>query len=285
MTRTQSKKRINIKLIITILVIVVSILFFIALFFIITFNSKEKNFAVLNALEGKDYKKAENYSTVVIDPDNFSYDELNKLKSSGTLTYAYINVGALETFRDYYEDFKQIKVKKYEGFDDEFFVDVTDLSWQEHIINLCNEALNEGYDGFFLDNIDVYEETGAGKDSFDALSKILLDVKSIGLPVILNGGKAFVEDYIESGYPAYLICDGIAQEEVFSSYDPASKKYKKSDASSRKEYLEYLDARKSDGTEIYLIEYTKNPFIKFEAMYKATSSNWNIYVTDSIELK
>ena len=268
-----------------IIIIVIVVLFFIVLFLTLTFHAKNSSFAVLNALHGKNYKKAEKYETVVIDPDNFSSEELQELKSSGTLCYAYINVGSLETFRDYYDDFKTLEKKKYDGFDDEFWVDVTDASWQQHISDLCDECINAGYDGFFLDNIDVYDELGEDEETFTSLSNILLIVKSTGFPVIINGGKDFVKAYIKSGSPAYLICDGICQESVYSSYDADTKKYGRNDATSTKEYLKYLDARKKDGLEIYLIEYTKNPLIKCEAMFKAVNSKWNIYVADSIELK
>lgn len=268
-----------------IIVIAVLIVFFVVLFLALTFRAKNSSFAVLNALDGKNYKKAEKYDTVVIDPDNFSSDEFTELKSSGTLCYAYINVGSLETFRSYYDDFKALEKKKYDGFDDEFWVDVTDSAWQQHIADLCDDCINEGYDGFFLDNVDVYQELGEDEEIFHALSNILLNVKSTGFPVIINGGKDFIKAYIKSGSPAYLICDGICQESVYSSYNADTKKYGRNDASSTKEYLKYLDARKKDGLEIYLIEYTKNPFIKCEAMFKAINSKWNIYVTDNIELK
>lgn len=284
MADTNANKKINLKLIITIIVIAILIVFFVAIFFILTFNSKNANFAVLNALDGKEYEKAEKYAMVVVDPDNFSDDELMNLKSYGTICYAYVNVGALETFRSYYEDFKRDSLKKYDGFDDEYWVDVTDESWQTHISDLCLDFINRGYDGFFLDNMDVYSELDEAEAAYNALFHIVSDVKGTGFPVILNGGMDFMNAYLDTGFPAYLICDGVAQEEVYSSYDPSTKKYGKSDSSSKKEYLKYLDERKADGLEIYLIEYTKNPFLRFEALLKATTSNWNVYVTDDILL-
>lgn len=280
--KKQNKKK-NLALAIAVIVIIVAV--FVLLFLALIINSKNSSFGVFNALDGKDYKKAEKFDTVVIDPDNFTYDELSELKSSGTLCYAYINVGSIETFRSYYDDFKALEKKKYEGFEDEFWIDVTDSSWQQHILGLCDNCINDGYDGFFLDNIDVYEVLGEDDEVFDALSNILLNVKATGFPVIINGGRDFVESYIETGDPAYLICDGIAQEGVYTSYNPETKKYGKSDASSRKEYLDFLDARKDEGLEIYLIEYTKNPILKAEAILRAMNSKWNVYVTDSIELK
>ena len=44
---------------------------------------------------------------VVLEPSNFSPEQIREIKAEGTKVYGYLNIGALENFRPYYEDFKK----------------------------------------------------------------------------------------------------------------------------------------------------------------------------------
>ena len=70
----------------------------------------------------------------MIDADNFSADDIRQLHSQGNkMIYSYLNVGSLESFRDYYPEFKDITIGDYENWPEEKWIDVTDEGWQDHI--------------------------------------------------------------------------------------------------------------------------------------------------------
>ena len=53
------------------------------------------------------------YETVVIDAQYFSAEEIMSFKESGHKVYSYINVGALEDYRDYYSKYEFLSYIHY----------------------------------------------------------------------------------------------------------------------------------------------------------------------------
>ena len=52
--------------------------------------------------------------------------------SRGVYVYGYLNVGAVESGRSYYENFHHIRLAKYSGWDGEYWINPTAKEWQEH---------------------------------------------------------------------------------------------------------------------------------------------------------
>lgn len=71
--------------------------------------------------------------------------------------YGYLNIGAVEEYREYYGRFERLTLGVYEDWPDERWVDVSDAEWQTFLIQeLAPKYAALGLDGFFLDNADVY---------------------------------------------------------------------------------------------------------------------------------
>jgi cysteinyl-tRNA synthetase len=90
-----------------------------------------------------------------------------KTKANGgkRLVLSYLNIGAAENWRYYWR--KGWKLgnpswikKKYEGYDDEFYVEYWNPEWQKIITGNKNSYIRKivdaGFDGAFLDNIEAY---------------------------------------------------------------------------------------------------------------------------------
>ena len=78
--------------------------------------------------------------------------------------YGYLNVGSVEFGRSYYDKFKGIRLGRYDGWDGEYWVDVTDKAWQEHCIALAKQIKATGTIGVYLDNTDIYYMCAEGFD-------------------------------------------------------------------------------------------------------------------------
>ena len=81
----------------------------------------------LNISEDNLYKLY-NYDIVVIDAQNFSKKAINVLKSKGITVYSYLNIGSIENFRPYYNNFKNIILKNYENWEEEYWIDISNLN-------------------------------------------------------------------------------------------------------------------------------------------------------------
>lgn len=116
---------------------------------------------------------ATNYDLVIIDlffEDNaFTSDDLArmKIKANGgkRLVIAYINIGAAEKYRYYWKKswFRHHPTwlkRKYEGYDDEFWVKFWNKDWEEIIYgndsSYIQKIIDTGFDGAYLDNVEAY---------------------------------------------------------------------------------------------------------------------------------
>jgi uncharacterized protein (TIGR01370 family) len=133
--------------------------------------------------------------------------------SRGVWVYGYLNVGALEKQRPYYEKLKHLRLAKYEGWDGEYWIDPTAREWQEHILSLAKQIKATGAIGLYLDNTDIYYEIlkrqiskqysrnlPSAQAVYTALANIILKINALGLIVMPNGGDTFVRKFISLQY-------------------------------------------------------------------------------------
>lgn len=194
------------------------------------------------------------FKTVVLSPGSFTKENLLYLHRAGTKAYAYINVGALENYNPEYSRFKDLALAPYENWEDESWVDVSNKDWQNYLTeNVAKEIAELGFDGFFLDNFDVYYLFPEEK-IYQGLHSVLSGLQKYNMPIILNGGDSYVSRAIKEN-PANLPFHGVNQEDVFTSYNFDTDTSSVQDADSRSYYQNYLERAKSSGLSIYILEY------------------------------
>ncbi|WP_068267448.1 endo alpha-1,4 polygalactosaminidase [Caviibacter abscessus] len=101
------------------------ILIFILFFSIFSFTN---DFGIF--IGEKKLDKLSKYKMVVIDATYYSKDEIKSLKDKNIKVYSYINIGSVETFRPYYRKFKNKIIKKYDNWNNEFWIDITNKNWK-----------------------------------------------------------------------------------------------------------------------------------------------------------
>ncbi len=225
------------------------------------------------------------YSHIVIEAQNYSKEEIENYKGNyGRYVLGYLNVGSLEGFRDYYNDFADLSLGEYENWPGEVWVDVSDERWQDFIIDeLAPELLEKGVDGFFVDNCDVYYNYPA-EENYRGLVIIMESLKSMGVPVFINGGEDFLDTYIAMGGTFTDVADGINQESVFSKYDFENECFGKQDEEETEYYKARLADYKTQGAYIMLTEYTDDPRVIHQIKTFCYEKDYGFYITDSIEL-
>lgn len=116
---------------------------------------------------------ATNFDVVLIDlffeDQELTASDIQSLKTKANggkrLVIAYMNIGAAETYRYYWQEkWKKgrpnwIK-KEYDGYPDEYWVKFWKDDWKEIIYgndaSYTKKLLNAGFDGAYLDNVEVY---------------------------------------------------------------------------------------------------------------------------------
>lgn len=128
------------------------------------FSSKED---MMNAV------LATNFDVILMDlffnETEFTSSEVNQMKKKANggqrLVISYINIGSAEKFRYYWKKGWGLHhplwlKRKYDGYDDEFWVKFWKKDWQDIIYGNENsymkKILNAGFDGAYLDNVEAY---------------------------------------------------------------------------------------------------------------------------------
>ena len=198
--------------------------------------------------------KLNNYNIVVIEPEEFSSKDVTQLKTAGKTVWGYLNIGSIEKNRSYYEKFRKYTIGKYDGWPDERWIDISKSEWQDYVVEkLAKKYVNMGYQGFYVDNLDVYSEKGKKNKLYKGGSAILQRLKALNVTVMVNGADEFVLRTIKDGTTSKLM-DAINQEEVFTKNNG-----KKQNESETKYYKEYLKTIKQNTQlRVFLLEYGTN---------------------------
>ncbi len=218
----------------------------------------DTSYGVFLGIEPKDIARTLDYDTIVIDAQYFSPEQIASLHQSGHTVYSYINIGSVEDFRPYYNDYAAYTIADYENWEGERWVDVSKDVWKDFILKkLAPEILAKGIDGLFVDNADIYyiKET---KEIFNGVADILKGLQSMDTYVSINGGDTFVMEYIEKGGRFSDIADAVNQETVFSAIEWEEERFSQNPEKERAYFQKYVETVAANGGDIYLLEYTKD---------------------------
>lgn len=226
------------------------------------------------------------YGTVVIDAEYFTQEDIQKLQQGGARVYSYLNIGSIETFREAYPRFKSDTLMAYEGWPEEFWVDVSQAQWQQFIKESADALFEKGIDGFFLDNADVYYQFNT-PEIYEGLVTMIAQLNTYGLDIIINGGDIFVtQAVLEPPHPEVYIT-GVNQECVFTSIDFENDRLIKQEDETSLYYREYLSRCKDAGLAVYLTEYAnKNASaLRREIENYSVADGFFYYISGSKELE
>ncbi len=242
-----------------------------------------RDYGVFIGMNEKDSGKMMQYSIVVIEPSEFSAEKIERLHDAGKTVYGYLNIGSVEEYRPYYDLFKELRLGVYENWPDENWVDAASPDWQKFIIyELGKKYADMGFDGFFLDNADVFYFYPT-EEIFSGLCEILCGLGKYNLKLMINGGDTFVSRCISEGTSSELF-DGINQETVFTSIDFDNHKYGIQAKEETEYFKNYLEKAKECGLSVYLLEYRADRQLsrKIDLYCKKNGFLW--YNAEGIEL-
>ena len=232
----------------------------------------------------EDLASLKDYKTVVIDAQYYSKAEIRAFQAAGHVVYTYLNVGSLEEFRAYFSEYKDLALGKYENWDEESWIDVSDRRWQDLLtLELIPSLLEKEVDGFFVDNCDVYYYYPTAQ-ILDGLTAIMRSLVGTGKAVLVNGGDAFLDAYCGRGGQWNDVITGINQETVFSKILWDGDRFGTASREDREYFQDYIERYAAKGADIYLLEYTRERRLIAEIRDYCRTKGFEYYVSDSVEL-
>lgn len=132
---------------------------------------------------------------IAIEPEDYSDAEIAALKQSGAKVLAYLSIGSVSDEISYYKTLKPYTLRKLDDWPHERYLDLRQPVVREWIQKRARELKARGFDGWWLDNVDVYEEYRS-TEMFRALVSAIHGVKALGGYVMINGGMVFLTDLL-----------------------------------------------------------------------------------------
>lgn len=224
-----------------------------------------------------------NYDVLVIDAELLTAKDIDVIHQNGNNEiYSYLNIGSVEDFRSYYEEFLPFTIGEYEDWDNEKWIDVSSEKWQTHIVEAADELVDKGVSGLFVDNTDVYYVFHEQK-IYNALLDIFNAFTEKGIKVIVNGGDVFISEVINNcSIPTCI--NAVNQETVFTSINFDDKSFGENNWENREYFIEYLNVCKQNGMDVLLIEYGANDKLRKKVMDYCNKNDYVCYFADSLAL-
>ena len=251
-----------------------------------TIEEREEAVSKYGVFIGANYEQLDvsQYDIIVIDAVYYSKEEIERLQQKGMVVYTYLNVGSLEDFRDFYFDYQQLILGEYENWLGEYWIDVSNVAWQNHIVELAASLVDKGVDGFFIDNTDVYYHYHT-PDIFQGLITILNQLSEYEKDILINGGDIFVAEAILAVEEPLVKITGVNQECVFTKIDFEKGELMQQSAEDTNYYQEYLKRCRSKDLKVYLLEYTTDETLVQSIEEYCHTYECQYYIASSIDLQ
>ncbi|OQV19702.1 hypothetical protein BV898_06243 [Hypsibius exemplaris] len=230
--------------------------------------------------------KADSFKYHIVDPDDtgLTKDQVTQLKNQGKIILAYISVGAVENYRDFWQ--KNWREGNPVWLDKEilpdwpgnFHVKYWMPELQGIIINFMrNHILAKGYSGIYLDGVDTYyfyEEQGrqtAAQEMIQYIGQLRQAAQAVqpGTLVFPQNG---VELYQYANYRPLV--DGFGIEDTWTDGDSKQDQY------NTNEVLKYMRMAKKDGKTILSVDYPKKSANVCSYYQKCFAEGWSCAVND-----
>ena len=147
--------------------------------------------------KAKRLKQVANPCIVVIEPEDFTKDEIKALKEKGYTVLGYLSIGSVSDEQPlYFNKLRPYTLKRLEDWPHEYYLDLRRTAVRDWCVSRAKEIKALKCDGWWLDNVDVYEEYESSA-TYNAVISTLRRIKGLGGYVMINGGSKFLSDKMD----------------------------------------------------------------------------------------
>lgn len=243
------------------------------------------NYKVYLSTKIKPDKLAKGSGIIVLEPDDYSSKEIKAIRAKGYTVLGYISVGTIEKERPWFKKYKKYALKRLKDWPNEYFADLTKKEWRDFLIAKAKGIKNKGCNGWWADNIDVYEYYPSN-GMFNGVCSALESIRILGGYLMINGGSRFLKRAFATDRSIPYI-NGYTQEEVFSriiSYSGKGK-FGKQTAEESKYYKSIISLALKHNIPTYLLEYTRDNKVKEQIKkYRAEKKCSGYYISGDVNL-
>ena len=196
------------------------------------------------------------FDLVVVDGEEARAAEVDALHGQGTTVLGYLSVGTIERWRSWYRRIRRYRLGASAHWKDEWYADVAQGGYRRRIAReIAPRLLDKGFDGLFLDNVDMVE-TRRHREHRHGMAQLvgLLDglVSQDGRFLFAQNGHDILD---RLGIAARL--DGWNREDVTWTYDFGRRRYVRRAAGATRRALAELRDFAARGLTVTATDYTR----------------------------
>lgn len=202
---------------------------------------------------------------LAIEPEDYTKAEIAALKAKGAFLLGYLSAGSVSDERSYYKTLKDYVLDPLPDWPHEKYFDLRRTAARDWCIARAKEIKTQGFDGWWIDNLDVYEEYKSSA-MYEAITSVLTKIKALGGYVMVNGGIKYLQKAMDadSDHKGIGNVDGVTQEEVFSRITnyKGTGEFGSQSSQDSSEYQSHLVRCIRHKLQAFLLEYTKDNVLK-----------------------
>jgi uncharacterized protein (TIGR01370 family) len=217
-------------------------------------EAKSFSLALGAKLSSRNIRRLAARDLVVVDGEAVTPTQITQLKRKGALVLGYLSVGTVESWRSWFEQLQAYRLEPLADWPGERYADVSQPAARAALADAITPMLlGKGFDGLFLDNVDMVEDHPAQQAGMiDLVSRIAARVHAQGGTLMAQNGDAIIGIFMP-----YL--DAWNREDATLTYDFERKRYELSDADGRRSARATLRAMHSAGIVTTTTDYYGSP--------------------------
>lgn len=211
-------------------------------------------FALGATLNATNVKRLATRDLVVVDGADTTAATVTRLRAKGAIVLGYLSVGTVESWRPWFAQLEDHRLEELGDWDGERYADVSSSELRDAVADrIAPQLLEKGFDGLFLDNVDMVETHPAQADGMLDLVKRLSDrVHAAGGALMAQNGDATVKRFLPH-------LDAWNREDPTGTYDFDAGRYVATDTAGRRSARTTLKLVRAAGLLTTSTDYFASP--------------------------
>lgn len=191
---------------------------------------------------------------VVVDGEEATAAQVKRLQRRGAIVLGYLSVGTVESWRSWFSQLKPHRLAPLGDWEGERYTDLSAPAARDALADtIAPELLAKGFDGLFLDSLDVVEE-------YPAQAAGALDVVTRLSKRVRDGGGVLMAQNADTVIDAFVpFLDAWNREDPTGTYDFGAKRYLPTDVPGRRLARATVKRLISSGLVVTTTDYYRSP--------------------------
>ena len=217
--------------------------------------------------------KIQGYKYVILESEHFNPFDIKLIQETNDLVLGYISLGEVSPSRYYFEQIRERTVGKNPIWDS-YYLDLDDATTIEAILGLVERIKKKGFNGLFLDTVDVFGPWGPQSQQVGSYVNLigLIKEKYPDFHLMQNAGLPIVprsKEFINS----------VAIESIATDYNFDKGSYRMRRMSDYHQKVEELKKVSNNyNLPIIIIEYADSKSMFNRVKNQISSLNWDYFI-------